>query len=301
MENLSDIAVFVQVVENKSFTATAERLELSKSVVSKYVSRLEQRLGVRLLNRSTRKLSLTEAGNIMYQRCLRGLDEIEAAEIEVSHLQQTPKGQLKFNVPMSFGIQHIAPAIPAFQREYPEVQINMNLDDRRVDLVEEGYDLAIRIGELPDSNLVARRLGPCRHVLCASPAYLKEYGIPRTPQDLEGHRTLSFAYHDAPNEWKLLSASNQYVTVPIKNSISMNNSIGLLQALLQGAGIALVPTFIAGTDLQAGRLKKLLPSYGLLEVSIYAVYPQRKYLSPKVRAFIDFISKRITDKPYWDK
>ncbi|HEY9053132.1 MAG TPA: LysR family transcriptional regulator [Gammaproteobacteria bacterium] len=300
MENLSDIAVFVQVVDSGSFTAAAERLELSKSVISKYVTRLEDRLGARLLNRTTRRLSLTEAGRILYSRSQRGLEEIEAAEMEVSQLQQTPRGRLRFNTPMSFGILHIAPILRDFQQEYPDVSFDMDLEDRQIDLVEEAYDLAIRIADLPDSSLIARRLGPCRHALCASPTYLEKHGTPRTPDELQNHRALTYGYSDSPREWRLLAADGRYLTVPVNSAMHMNNSLALREAVLNDAGIALIPTFIVGSDIQSGRLQKLLLAYRLQEFSIYAVYPQRKYLSPKVRTFIEFISKKITDTPYWD-
>ena len=301
MENLSDIAVFVQVVDSGSFTSAAERLELSKSVISKYVTRLEDRLGARLLNRTTRRLSLTEAGRILYSRSQRGLEEIEAAEMEVSRLQQAPRGKLRFNTPMSFGILHIAPALRDFQQAYPDVSIDMNLEDRQVDLVEEGYDLAIRIAELPDSSLVARRLGPCRHVICAAPEYLEKFGTPRTPDELKNHNTLTYGYHDTPREWRLLASDGRYLTVTVNSNMHMNNSLALREAVLQGAGIVLTPTFIVGPDIRAGRLRSLLPNYRMLELSIYAVYPQRQHLSPKVRAFVEFMSNRITDAPEWDK
>ncbi|TNF34621.1 MAG: LysR family transcriptional regulator [Gammaproteobacteria bacterium] len=300
MENLSDIAVFVQVVASGSFTSAADRLQLSKSVISKYVTRLEDRLGARLLNRTTRRLSLTEAGRILYERSQRGLEEIEDAEMEVSQLQQTPRGNLRFNVPMSFGILHIAPLLQDFQKDYPEVSIDMNLDDRQIDLVEEGYDMAIRIAELPDSSLVARRLGPCRHVLCASPAYLQQHGIPRTPEDLQNHRALTYGYSDSPKEWRMLTPDGRYQTVAVNSSLHMNNSLALREAVLHDAGIVLTPTFIVGADIQSGRLQKVLPAYRFQEFSIYAIYPQRRHLSPKVRAFVEFISARITDAPYWD-
>ena len=180
--------MFVQVVDSGSFTAAAERLELSKSVVSKYVTRLEDRLGARLLNRTTRRLSLTEVGRVFYERSRRGLQEIDEAENEVSRLQGTPRGTLRINTPMSFGIMHIAPAISEFRRHYPELSVDMNLDDRLVDIVEEGFDLAVRISDLPDSSLVARRLAPCRHAVCAAPRYLEQHGVPRTPDELRNHQ-----------------------------------------------------------------------------------------------------------------
>lgn len=300
MQNLSDIAVFVQVIENGSFTAAAEQLQLSKSVISKYVTRLEEQLGVRLLHRTTRRLSLTEAGQILYQRSQRGLEEIEAAEMEVSQLQQAPRGRLRLNCPMSFGILHIASALGEFRAEYPDVSIDMNMEDRTIDLVEEGYDLAIRIGDLPDSSLVARRLAPCKHVLCASPSYLEQQGTPRTPDDLRNHQTLTYGYHDSPREWRLHAPDGRYVNVPVNSAMHMNNSLALREAVLAGAGIMLTPTFIVGPDIKAGRLQQILPNYRMLELSIYAVYPERKHLSPKVRAFVEFILQRMSDTPYWD-
>lgn len=300
MENLTDIAVFVQVVDSGSFTAAAERLELTRSVISKYVSRLEDRLKVRLLNRTTRRLSLTEAGQIFYERSQHGLGEIEAAKAEVAKLQATPRGRLKINAPMSFGILHIAPALAEFQLQNPEVQLDMNLDDRQIDLVEQGHDVAIRIAELPDSSMVATRLAPCHHVVCASSDYIERYGAPRTPDDLRRHNILSYRYQDSPNEWRFLSPDGRYSSVPVTGSIEMNNSLALRQAVLGGAGIMLTPTFIVGEDIAAGRLVKLLPEYRAKEVTIYAVYTGRRHLTPKVRAFIDYMKKRFSDPPYWD-
>jgi len=301
VDRLSDIAIFIQVINSGSFTAAADRLELSRSVISKYISRLEEHLGVRLLNRTTRRLHLTEAGQIFFDRCQQSLDEIEAAKLEISELQREPRGRLRLSVPMSFGILHVAPLLKEFQVRYPDVSIDMNLEDRQLNLVEEGYDMAIRIAELPDSSLVARRLGPCHHVLCASPDYLQEHGTPQTPDDLGTHRALTYGYHDTPREWKMLGTNGQYKSVRVNSCIHMNNSSALKAAALEGAGIVLCPTFIAGTDIKADRLKVVLPRYQLLEISIYAVYPQRRHLSPKVRAFTDFIAGHITDQPHWDQ
>jgi len=301
LENLTDAAVFVQVVDSGSFTTAAERLKLSKSVVSKYVTRLENRLGARLLNRSTRRISLTEIGHAFYTRSQRGLQELEEANAEVLHLQSAPRGSLRINTPMSFGILHIAPALPDFLSRYPELSVDMNLDDRKVDLIEEGFDLAIRISDLPDSSLVARRLGPCRHVVCASPEYLQRHGIPQTPEDLREHNTITFSYQESPSEWRFLSPEGRYVSVPVSGSIQMNNSLALRETLLQGGGITLTPTFIVGADIKAGRLQPVLSNYETLELSIYIIYPQRQHLSPKVRAFVDFMVERVSDMPYWDR
>jgi DNA-binding transcriptional LysR family regulator len=300
MDPLNDVAVFVQVVNSGSFTAAAEALDMSKSVVSKYVTRLEDRLGARLLNRTTRRLSLTEVGRAFFERSQRGLLEIEEAEAEVSRLQGEPRGQLRLNSPMSFGILHVAPLLPAFQARYPALAVDMVLDDRKVDLVDEGFDLAIRIGELPDSTLVARRLGPCRHVVCATPEYLARHGVPQTPAELARHPALVFRYHNAPTEWRFTAADGSFHQVHLESRLQMNNSLALREAVLQGAGLTLTPTFVVGADLRAGRLRTVLDGYRAMEVSIYAVYPQRKHLSPKIRAFVDFMAERIEDPPHWE-
>ena len=300
MESLSDIAVFVQVIESGSFTAAADRLGISKSVVSKYVSRLENQLGAQLLNRTTRKLHLTEVGRAFYERSQRGLLEIEEAKAEVSRLQEKPRGKLRINVPMSFGITHIAPIVQDFLKLYPDLSIDMNLEDRKVDLIEEGLDMAIRISELSDSSLVARRLGPCRHVICATPEYLERKGIPRTPNDLHDHNVLTFKYQDSPTQWQFLSPDGKASSIDVSGTIQMNNSLALREALLNHAGVMLTPTFIVGDDIKSGKLQAVLPQYKLRELSIYAVYHHRRHLSPKVRAFIDYLAAHISDTPYWD-
>ena len=300
MDALNDVAVFVQVVSRGSFTAAADTLGLSKSVVSKYVTRLEDRLGARLLNRTTRRLSLTEVGRAFFERSQRGLLEIEEAEAEVSRMQGEPRGELRLSSPMSFGILHLAPLLPALQARYPELTVDMVLDDRKVDLVEEGFDLAIRIGELPDSSLVARRLGPCRHVVCGSPAYFARNGIPQSPEDLSQHAVITYRYTNAPDEWHFLAPDGDHRQVSVTSRIKMNSSLALREALLNGAGVTLTPTFVVGADIRAGRLRAVLQGYRAMEVSIYAVYPQRKHLSPKIRAFVDFLAEHIKDPPYWD-
>ncbi len=300
MDSLTDIAVFAQVVESGSFTAAAERLSLSKGVVSKYVSRLEHRLGARLLNRTTRRLSLTEVGRSFYERSRHALQEIEDAELEVSQLQGEPRGTLRVNAPMSFGVMHVAPAVPEFLEKHPELSIDMNLDDRKVDVIEGGFDVSIRISELPDSSLIARRVGPCRHAIVASPAYLERYGTPRHPDDLEKHNVLTYQYQSSAHEWHFQAPGQKPLLARVSGSMRMNNSLALRAALLNGAGVARMPTFVVGRDIQEGTLRPLLTSYTTLEVSIYLVYPQKQFLAPKVRAFVDFMKDRVTDQPYWD-
>jgi DNA-binding transcriptional LysR family regulator len=300
MKSLTDIAVFVQVVESGSFTAAAERLDISKSVVSKYVTRLEDYLGARLLNRTTRRLSLTEVGRVFYDRSRKGLADIEDAQLEVSRLQAEPRGTLRINVPMSFGILHVAPALPEFQRQYPDLTVDMNLDDRKVDVIEEGFDVSVRISELPDSSLVARRIAPCRHAVVASPSYLEQHGTPRSPEDLHDHNIITYRYQESSNIWHFQSKDTKSISVDVSGSLIMNNSLAIRESIREGIGITRTPTFVVGKDVQEGRLVKVLTGYETLEVEIFLVYPQRRHLAPKVRAFVDFMAERISETPYWD-
>lgn len=301
MESLTDIAVFVQVVDSGSFTAASARLGRSKSVISKYVTRLEDHLGARLLNRTTRRLSLTEVGRILYERSKKGLADIEDAQQEVSRMQGNPRGTLRVNVPMSFGILHVAPALAEFQRLYPDLIVDMNLDDRKVDVIEEGFDVSVRISELPDSTLVARRIAPCRHAVVASPHYLQRHGTPRQPQDLRDHNVITYRYQDSASKWHFRTRDSATLSVDVSGSSTMNNSLAIRKAALEGLGVARTPTFVAGKDIQEGRLVQLLTAFETLEVTIFLVYAQRRHLSPKVRAFADFMAARITETPYWDQ
>lgn len=293
MEPLNDVACFVEVVHRGSFTVAAEKLGLSRSAISKQVAHLENRLRARLLNRTTRRLSLTEAGQAFYASARRGLQEIADAEAAVSSLQAAPRGTLHLNVPMSFGILHVAPAIASFIARFPEVQVDVRLDDRKLDLVEAGFDLAIRIGQLPDSSLVARALCPCPLVACAAPAYLQRRGRPATPDDLRRHDVLIYSYSDDPSQWDFTGRAGQKISVPVAGRVRMNNSLALREVLLAGAGITITPRFVVEADLRAGRLAAVLEDHRLRELSVYAVYPERRHLSPKVRAFVDFIGERL--------
>ncbi len=300
MESLTDIAVFVRVVDSGSFTAAAARLNISKSVVSKYVSRLEDALGARLLNRTTRRLSLTEAGRVFYERSRKGLADIEDARAEVLRLQSEPRGTLRINVPMSFGILHVAPALPEFFKRYPNVTVDMNLDDRKIDVIEEGFDVSVRISDLPDSSLVAKRIAPCRHVIVAAPAYLAQYGTPRTPDDLRNHNIFTYRYQESALNWHFQAPGNKQISVAVSGSLMMNSSLAIRASLLEGMGITRTPTFVVGKDVQNGLLTPLLQDYKILESTIFLVYPQRRHLSPKVRVFVDFMVQRISETPYWE-
>ncbi|MAT93790.1 MAG: LysR family transcriptional regulator [Halioglobus sp.] len=301
MNSLSDIAVFVRVIDSGSFTAAAERLNLSKSVVSKYVTRLESELGARLLNRTTRRLSLTEAGQVFYDRARKGLQDIEEAHQEVSRLQDEPRGTLRINAPMSFGVMHIAPALHEFAEQYPELSIDVNFDDRKVDVIEEGFDISVRISNLPDSSLVAKRLAPCKHAVVAAPLYLERHGTPKSPEDLLAHNLISYRYQESAQEWHFQHKNGQTHSVKVSGAVTMNNSLAIRSALLEGLGITRTPTFVVGKDIQEGRLIQILPDFATLEVTIFLVYPHRNYLSPKVRAFCEFFADRIGEAPAWDR
>ena len=288
------------MVDSGSFTAAADRLSLSKSVVSKYVTRLERQLGAKLLNRTTRRLSLTESGQVFYERARKGLNDIEEAKEEVSRLQGQPRGALRINAPMSFGILHLAPALPEFVARYPEITVDVNYDDRMVDVVAEGFDVSVRISDLPDSSLVAKRIAPCKHAVVAAPSYLARHGTPNSPEDLRTHNLISYRYQESAHEWHFRHKDGQTGSVSVSGSITMNNSLAIRAALLEGLGVTRTPTFIVGKDIQEGRLVRLLPDYATLEVAIFLVYPHRHHLSPKVRAFNEFLAERIGEAPAWD-
>lgn len=300
-ESLPAMAVFVNVVESGSFSGAARTLNLSKSAVSKTVSRLEESLGTRLLNRTTRKLSLTEAGRAYYEGCRRMLNEAEAASQAVYRLNDAPRGTLRVNLPMSFGILQVAPLLPAFLERYPEINLDAAFEDRVVDLVEEGYDLAIRIGVLADSSLIARRLAPNRRILCAAPAYLERCGAPQSPESLAAHSCLLYSYQASGDTWQLNGPEGER-SVRVNGRVRLNNGEAIRCAAVAGLGIAYLPTFIAGADLQAGRLVAVLPEWidgGL--GAVHAVYPAGRHLSPKVRVFIDYLASCFGSEPSWDR
>ena len=300
MEGFGAIPVFVAVVENGGFSAAARTLGISKSAVSKRINQLEAHLGVRLLHRTTRKLSLTEAGERYFEHAAQALTAAGQAEDAVTELQGEPQGQLRINAPMSFGRLHVAPLIPKFLKGCPKLQIDLVMDDRKVDLVAGGFDVAIRAGNLPASTLIARKLAPVRQVLCASPDYIDRYGRPGTPTELSGHNCVLYSYSSDANEWTLIGEGGPE-TVTVSGSYQVNNSEALLEALREGVGIGRLPTFVAGPDLKTGRLVKLFESYRIPEFTIYAVFPERQYLPAKVRAFLDFAIEYFGgDKPYWD-
>ena len=300
MGEFAAIPVFVAVVEKGSFSAASRTLGVSKSAVSKRINQLENHLGVLLLHRTTRKLSLTEAGERYYEHAAQALSAAGKAEDAVTELQGEPQGKLKISSPMSFGRLHVAPLIPKFMQRYPKLQIDLVMDDRNIDLVAGGIDVAIRSGDMPDSTLIARKLAPLRQVLCASPTYIDRYGMPVTPSELRERNCILFSYSGDANEWTL-NIGDKSEAVLVSGSYRVNNSEALLEALREGVGIGRLPTFVAGPDLKAGNLVRILESYHIPDHTFYAVFPERQYLPAKVRAFLDFTIEYFGgDQPYWD-
>jgi len=302
MTRLDAMAVFAQVVEAESFSAAARELGVAKSSVSKQISRLEDELGVRLLNRTTRRLSLTEAGQTFYQGCQRVVAEAAAAESAVTHLAAAPRGRLSVGAPMSFGLRHISPVLPLLLGRCPELTVDLALNDRFVDLVEEGFDVGVRIAHLKDSSLVARRLAPSRSVLCAAPEYLAAHGMPRTVEDLSAHECLLYSYQVSGGKWRF-DGPNGRRELRVQGRLRANSGESVLAAALAGFGIARLPSFICGDALRDGRLIRLLPDWiDPFEPVINAIYPASRNLSPKVRVFIDFLVEQFGgDVPYWDR
>jgi DNA-binding transcriptional LysR family regulator len=301
MEDFAAMAVFARVVDSKSFSEAARQLALTKSAVSKQVSRLETSLGARLLNRTTRSLSLTEAGAAVYEHCARLVAAAEAAEQAVHRLAAAPRGLLRVTASIAFGRQHVAPAIKGFLAAYPEVQVQLMLTDRLVDLADEGFDVAIRITDRLGDNLVARRLAPVRYVVCAAPAYLAAHDTPKKPIDLGRHNCLVFSQEGLGDVWRFESRGGAE-RVRVRGNFQVNSSEVTRDAMLSGLGIALAPTFTVGADIRAGRLKILLPRFRVQAPygAVHAVYLPNRHLLPKTRAFIDYLMHRFGPLPYWE-
>jgi DNA-binding transcriptional LysR family regulator len=302
MDKLTGMAVFARVIDAGSFTAAAAQLGMSKSAVSKAISALEDRLGARLLNRTTRRLALTEVGRAFYERCARIVAEAEEAELAVTHLQLTPRGTLRVNAPMSFGALHLGPALAVFLARYPELKVDLELSDRFVDLLEEGYDVAVRIAAaLPDSSLIARRITVDDAVICASPAYWQRHSRPRVPADLERHACVTYAYNPNPREWPFVAADGRPINVRVDGPLHTNNGEATLHVALAGLAVVRLPRFICGPELAPGRLEAVLADAMPPPNGIFAIYPHNRHLSAKVRAFVDFLIERFGPGCDWEQ
>ena len=289
MDRFLEMQTFNAVVDAGSFVKAAEALGMSKAAVSRYLVDMETRLGVRLLHRTTRRLSLTEEGQVFYGRSKELLAELAEAEDEISSRSHAASGLLRINAPFTFGVLHLAPLWGAFMAQNPKVTLDVTLADRLVDLVEEGYDMAIRIASLENSTLVSKRLASTRMVLCASPQYLALHGTPKDPSELAAHAVISYSYWSTRDEWHFTGPQGP-VSVKTQPCIHTNSGDTCRAAALAHQGVILQPDFLVGPDLVAGTLIEVLPQFRSLELGIYAVYPTRKHVSAKVRALIDFLA-----------
>ena len=296
MDRLAAMEMFVRIVETGNFSAVARQLGTTQPTISKQLTALEKQLRTRLLNRSTRSLSLTEAGATYYERCRRIIDEVRDAEGALGQLQSALTGTLHVNGSIALGQIFLAPLLLRFQAQYPELGVELSLSDRYIDLVEEGVDVAVRIGRLADSNLVARRLGSTRRVLVATPAYLAAHGTPQRPEDLAHHSCLLYAYLSSGNEWTFKGPEGE-IRVRVRGNFKANNGEAIRQALLANVGVAMSPDWLIHDKLESGEVVALLPEYAPPPLDINAVYPSGRHVSTKVRTFIEFLQNEFKAIP----
>ena len=300
MDSQSEMAVFVRVAETENFSAAARALKLTPSAVSKLIGRLEDRLGARLLNRTTRRVSLTGEGRTYYQRCVPILAAIDEAEQTISGRHGEPRGMLKVNASTTFGRDHILPLIPDFLARYPELRVQLTLSETFVNLVEEEVDVAIRIGQLPDSTLIARKLGRTRRMVVGSPSYLEQHGVPRTPDDLKNHNCIILSDATSFNRWEFKGPDGPR-RIEVRGNFETNNAVALSNAALTGIGLIRAGNFTLAADIRAGRLVPVLADFETTtETNVYAVYPHNRHLSPKVRVFIDILADTFLPVAPWD-
>ncbi|MBB1440045.1 LysR family transcriptional regulator [Shewanella sp. SG41-4] len=289
MDSLDGLKTVIAVVETGSFTTASERLMISKALVSKYVGEVEDKLGVRLFNRTTRRLALTDAGKTYYERALPLVEEYEELLDSVTGEQSAPKGKLKISVPVTFGEMQLSPVINKFLTTYSDIQVNIQLTDRRIDMLEEGVDVVIRIGGVDDSNMVARQINTYPLILCASPAYLNQHGYPKTPNDITSHSCIVDSNFRIGKQWPLVSPNGTVESIEVTSRIAANSPRAVMEIAKSGGGIALIPEFIVQDTLAQGLLLEVLPGYTTLEFGLFAIFPHRRYLSKKIRCFIDFM------------
>ncbi len=300
LDRLRAIEMFVKVVEAGSFVRAAEALDTSPAGVTRHIADLEARLGTRLLQRSSRRLALTDSGAAYFERAKQILDDLAEADAMAGAEAMRPTGLLRVNVPVVFGTQVLAPLWPAFRARHPQVRLDITLSDRFVDLVEEGVDAAVRIARLPSSNLIARRLATVRTLVCASPEYLRRFGTPAAATDLTQHRCLGYRYASARDEWEFIAPDGSPTRVAVRCEFHANNGDVLCAAAIGGEGIVALPSFICATAIARGELTVVLPEWSMPELGAHVVYPSRRYLSAKVRALVDFLTEVIVDPPAWE-
>lgn len=301
MDRFADMKMFVGVVDAGSISGAADRLEVAKSAVSRRLADLEARLGAQLLHRTTRRLTLTDSGRAFYERAKDILADLDEAEQAVSQAHGAVRGRLKVALPLAFGIKHVGPLVNEFMALHPDVEFDLDFNDRRIDLMQEGFDLAIRVAKLPDSSLIARKLAPVRSLLCASPDYLARHGKPARAADLTRHAGLAYSNLANPGTWNFVGPDSQPGSVQVPIKLRANNGDFLTQAAIAGQGVILHPTFYLNEAIRAGKLVPLLTDHAWPEVNAYAVYPPTRHLSRRVRAFVDFLAERLAGEPYWDR
>jgi DNA-binding transcriptional LysR family regulator len=290
---------FARVAEERSFTAAAERLGITRGMATRYVAQLEEHLGARLLNRTTRRVSLTEAGAAYLERCSQLLADLEEAEaVATAHVAEA-RGTLRVTCALAFGVRYVAPLIGDYMQAHPRVVVDLSFNDRTVDLVEEGYDVAVRIGALPNSSLSARRLASTRMVVCAAPAYWRRRGRPATPEDLAEHDALHYVYSATSDEWRFADATGAPRNVRIRHRLRANNGDALLRAAISGLGVVQLPSFMVHDVLTRGELEAVLGEFCAPELGVHAVYPARRLLAAKVRCFVDYLADRFAGAS-WD-
>lgn len=294
MDNLSELVAFVRVAEARSYVAASRVLGLSASAVGKSISRLEAKLGVRLFHRSTRSITLTEEGAVFHERCRRILDDLEEAQAELATSITAPKGRLRISVPAA-GHRLLMPILPAFRQAYPDVELDIDFSDRLVDLIDEGFDMVVRSGELTDSRLAARRLCPFRFKLCASPAYLARHGVPKQPGDLAAHLCLRFRYPSSGKlqEWRLSQPGQEPADLTLPTAITLGSIEATRAAAVSGLGMAYLPDFAVRDALEQGTLQATLDEYNVIEGSFWMLWPSNRFLLPKLRVWVDFLSDTL--------
>jgi len=301
MDKFAHMQIFVGIVEAGSISGAAERLGLPKSAVSRRLAELEARLGVSLIQRTTRKQHLTDSGRAFYERSVAILADLDEAESAVSQAHGALKGGLKVALPLSFGLLHLAPLIQAFMTQHPDVRFELDFNDRQIDLMQEGFDLAIRIATLEDSSLIARRLAPIRHIVCASPGYLAKFGTPQVASDLTRHVCLAYSNVRDPDVWAYHGPGGQPGSVRVPVRLASSSGEFNIRAAIADEGLVLIPSFYCHEALRSGQLVKLLADHTWPELSAYAVYPPTRHLSSRVRALIDFLVERMVGEPSWDR
>lgn len=300
MGQLEDMYIFLRVVETGSITKAADKMNIAKSAVSKRLSLLEHKLGIKLINRTTRMSSITEAGKLYYQRSKLILDEVEELNSQTSSSQRALAGTLNIAVPLSFGLSHLAPALDLFLQQHADLKLNINFSDQKIDIVEQGVDLAFRIGQLDNSSFQSRKIAPIKHVLCASPEYLKVHGEPKTPDDLKHHKVLKYGGTDQSG-LKFLTKEGKEQLVYLEPHFIANNGDFLKSLAESNHGITFLPTFIVWQSLATKTLVPVLEKYQMQTMHAYAIYPHNRHLPLKVRSLIDFLVERFGDNPYWDR